>query len=221
MEFRVFETVPPEHVRELISIARRRTFKRDEVVFHHGDAADSLQLIVRGRFAVRMLTPMGQTAMLAVHGPGEAFGELALLETGSRRSATVSALEPAETFSVVRNEFFRLAASHPGVKDCLLAVMAEQIRRANERIVVAHYCDADERVRWALLQLARTYGADEDIAIPLTQEQLAEFAGTARATLNRVLQDEAAQGSIVLDRGRVRIVSAGELERRTRGVPRV
>jgi CRP/FNR family cyclic AMP-dependent transcriptional regulator len=220
VQFRVFESVPAEHVRELLSIARRRTFKRDEVVFHLGDPADSLQLIVKGRFAARISTTVGQSAMLAVYGPGESFGELALLSLGSQRSATVSALENAETFSVVRDEFLALSARHPGVKDCLLVLLAEKIRRANERIAVAHYCDADERVRWALLQLGRTYGADEEISIPLTQEQLAEYAGTARATLNRLLQEEATHGSITLDRGRVRIVAPSELERRVRGVPR-
>ena len=221
MEFEVFRDVPADHVRELLSIARRRRFKREEVVFHHGDPADSLQLIVKGHFASKLVTPLGQSAMIAVHGPGDAFGELALLATGSRRSATVSALEDAETFSVVRDEFFRLSARHPGVKDCLLAVLAEQIRRANERIMVAHYCDADERVRWALLKLARAYGG-EDIAIPLAQEQLAEYAGTARGALDPVLQEEAARGAITLERGRVRVVALGELlERRVRSVPRL
>ena len=220
MEFEVLGAVPPEHVRELLSIARRRTFKREEVVFHHGDPADSLQLIVKGRFAVRILTPLGQSAMLAVHGPGEAFGELALLAPGSRRSATVSALEAGETFSVVRDEFFRLTTRHPGVKDCLLALLAEQIRRANERIVVAHYLDAESRVRWALLQLVATYQAGEEIAIPLTQEQLAEFSGTARATVNRVLSEEAERSAVALERGRVRVLDTHELERRVRGVPR-
>jgi CRP-like cAMP-binding protein len=221
VEFRVLDGVSSENVRELLSIALRRTFKREEVVFHHGDPADSLQLIVKGRFAVRILTPLGQTAMLAVHGPGEAFGELALLAPGSSRSATVSALEPAETFSIVRDEFVRLARRNPGVKDCLLALLADRLRRANERIVVAHYLGAEARVRWALLQLAATYGTGQDVVIPLTQEQLAEFAGMARATLNRILQDEVAHGAIALDRGRVRILSTEQLERRVGGLPRV
>jgi CRP-like cAMP-binding protein len=136
------------------------------VVFHQGDPADSLHLIVKGHFAVRILTPLGHTAMLAVHGPGEAFGELALLSEGASRSATVSALEASETFSVVRGEFFRVCHRHPGVKDVLLALLAQQIRRANERIVVAHYLDADARVRWALLQLVAAYetGAGETVS---------------------------------------------------------
>jgi len=132
----------------------------------------------------------------------------------------VSALELSETFSVVRDEFFRLTTRHPGVKDCLLALLAEQIRRANERIVVAHYLDAESRVRWALLQLVATYQAGEEIAIPLTQEQLAEFSGTARATVNRVLSEEAERSAVALERGRVRVLDTHELERRVRGVPR-
>jgi CRP/FNR family transcriptional regulator, cyclic AMP receptor protein len=221
VEFQVFENVAPEHVRELLSIARRRTFERNEVVLHHGDPADSLHLIVKGHFAVRLLTTRGESALLAIRGAGEAFGELALLETGARRSATVSALDDAETFSVVQGDFFRLAKEHPGVKDCLLAILAEQIRRSNERAVVAHYCDAEERVRWALLQLGETYGASDLAAIPLTQEQLAEYAGTARATLNRVLREEVKEGTIELDRGRVRIVQPELLEKRVRRLPRL
>lgn len=214
--------VPQADVTELLSIARRRTFRREEVVFHHGDPAESLHLISKGRFASRIVTPLGQSAMLAVHGPGEAFGELALLGEGARRSATVEALEQAETFSVIRNDFHALAHRNPGVKDVLLALLAEQIRRANERIVVAHYLDSETRIRWALLQLVDAYaaGGDETV-IPLTQEQLAELAGAARATVNRVLRDEEGRGNVKLERGRVRVLDAVELARRVRGLPRV
>src|ERR1700759_3206163 len=99
MAFSLLVGVPEADVASLLSVGRRRTFRRDEVVFHRGDPADAMHLVTKGRFAVRVLTPVGQAAMLAVHGPGEAFGELALLEDGARRSATVSALEPAETFA--------------------------------------------------------------------------------------------------------------------------
>lgn len=221
MNFKVLAGVPQTEVNELLSIARRRTFRRDEVVFHHGDPADSLHLVSKGRFSVRLLTPLGHSAMLGVHGPGESFGELALLSEGSRRSATVGALEPAETFSVIRDDFFALAHRNPGVKDVLLALLAEQIRRANERIVVAHYLDADARVRWALLQLVDAYrDGSQPTTVPLTQEQLAELAGAARATVNRVLREEEGRGSVTLERGRVRVLDTGEIARRIRGLPR-
>ena len=65
--------LPPDDVRELLSIARRRTFKKGEVVFHRDDLAESLHLVVRGHFAVRVRTPVGDSVLLDVIGPGRAF----------------------------------------------------------------------------------------------------------------------------------------------------
>jgi CRP-like cAMP-binding protein len=66
MEWRLLEGVPGEEVRRLISVARRRTFERGEVVFHQGDPADSLHLVSKGRFAVRVTTPLGDEATNAI-----------------------------------------------------------------------------------------------------------------------------------------------------------
>ena len=62
-----------------------------------------------------------------------------------------------------------------------MALLAERLRCWDERIVAARFLDADARVCWALLRLVRTYGGGEEVVIPLFQENLAEFAGTARA----------------------------------------
>ena len=217
MEWRLLTDVPPDDIRELLSIARRRTFSKGEVVVHAGDPADSLHLIVEGRFAVRVMTRLGETALLAVHGPGDAFGELALVSPGAQRSATVSALEAGETRSVYRDDFARLQARHPSVNSVLVALLAEQVRRANDRIVEAHYVDADARVLRRLLELEALYGDGSGRAtIPLTQEELAEMAGTSRATVNRVLRDEQRRGTLELRRGRTIVLDLTGLERRAR-----
>lgn len=221
MEFRLLEGLPADDVRALLAIARRRTFGRDEVVFHRGDPANALHLIVKGHFAVRILTPLGHSALLAIDGPGDAFGELALVTAEASRSATVSALGPGETFAVYREEFAGLQARHPGVNVILLKLLAEQVRRSNERIVAAHYLDSETRVRWALQQLATTYSSDETapVVVPLTQEQIAELAGAARATVNRVLKEEEQRGTVELLRGKVQITDRADLARRVRGMP--
>jgi CRP-like cAMP-binding protein len=213
VEWPLLADLPPEHVRQLLGIARRRTFERGEVVFHRDDPADSLHLVARGRFAARVTTPQGDSVLLEVLGPGQAFGELALLLPGARRTATVSALEDGETHSVFRDDFALLQRTHPGVKDVLLRLLAEQLRRASDRIVEAHYVDADTRVRRRLCSLAETYG---DSVVPLTQEDLAAMAGTSRATVNRVLREEERRGTVALQRGRVTLVDVEELGRRCR-----
>lgn len=217
MEWPLLADLPQEDVRALLSISRRRTFRRGEVVFHRDDPADSLQLIVRGRFGARVMTPLGEEVLLDVMGPGRSFGELAVLEPGSRRSATVSALEDGETRSVFRDDFLRLEREHPEVKDVLLRLLADQLRRASDRLVEAHYVDADTRVRRRLLELADAYRTGERAAVvPLTQEDVAAMAGTSRATVNRVLRDEQRRGAVALARGRVSVLDRGALERRCR-----
>jgi CRP-like cAMP-binding protein len=209
----LLEGLAPEDVRQLLAIARRRTFQKGEVVFHRDDPADSLHLIARGRFAARVTTPVGDSVLLEVLGPGQAFGELALLLPGARRSASVSALEDGETRSVLRDDFALLQRTHPGVKDVLLRLLAEQLRRASDRIVEAHYVDADTRVRRRLCSLAEIYAEG---VVPLTQEDLAAMAGTSRATVNRVVRDEEKRGTLKLQRGRMTVLDVVELGSRCR-----
>jgi len=217
MEWPLLSDLAPEDVRQLLSIARRRTFDKGEVVFHRDDPAESLHLIVRGRFAARVSTQVGDSVLLDVLGPGQTFGELALLLPGERRSATVSALEDGETRSVYRDDFARLQQSHPGVKDVLLRLLAEQVRRTSDRIVEAHHVDADTRMRRRLCELAETYADGDGVAVvPLTQDDLASMAGTSRATVNRVLREEEKRGAVALERGRVKVRDAESIQRRCR-----
>jgi CRP/FNR family cyclic AMP-dependent transcriptional regulator len=217
VEWPLLADLPPEAVRKLLSIARRRTFARGEVVFHRDDPADSLHLIVRGRFGARLTTPLGDSVLFDVLAPGQTFGELALLLPGERRSATVSALEDGETRSVFRDDFVRLQRSHPAVKDVLLRLLAVQLRRVSDRVSEAHYVDADTRVRRRLVELSGSYGTEgEHSVVPLTQGDLAEMAGTSRATVNRVLRAEEKLGSIELARGRFTVLEPDELGRRCR-----
>ena len=77
--------VPDEEVRRLLSVARRRRFSRHEVVFHREDPADSLHLISKGRFAIRIMTPLGETVTIGIRGPeraGLSDGRGARIRTG-------------------------------------------------------------------------------------------------------------------------------------------
>jgi CRP-like cAMP-binding protein len=198
--------------------ARRRVFGRGEVVFHRGDPADTLHLIAKGRFAARIITPRGEAATLAILGPGDTFGELALLGA-EQRTATVAALEPGETRSVHRIDFDRLRTRNPGTGDVLIAILAEQVRRLTTYLVEALYVSADKRVLRRLVEMAAIFSPDSDgdsAVVPLTQEDLAGLAGTSRATVNRVLREEEARGTVELGRGRTTVLDADELARRGR-----
>ena len=215
MRWRLLSGVPEEDVRLLLSVARRRRFERGEVAFHRDDPGDSLHLIVSGRFAVRVMTPLGEMVWIAVRGPGENFGEMALVDEEARRSATVSALEEAETFAVRKPEFDLLRERHPSINQVLIAFLAGEVRMLDERLLEALYLPTDRRILRRLRDLSRVYqGQDGSSVIPLTQEELAEFAGAARATVNRVLREEHTRGTIELQRGKTRVLDPDELARR-------
>ena len=210
MQWPILAGVPEEDARRVLSIARRRTFARREVVFHHGDPADTLHLVASGRFAVRIQTPLGDTVMLSLLGPGEAFGEIALLDGVGPRSATVVALEKAETRAIHKLDFDALVQRNPGVADLLARALALRVRRLSELLLEAHYVPADRRV---LRRLAE-FGLDDGI-VPLTQEELSNLAGTSRATVNRVVRDAQARGELAVHRGRIEVLDTAALVARS------
>jgi CRP-like cAMP-binding protein len=219
----LFRGLPQPELRRLIAIARRRRFGKHEVVFHSGDPADTLHLVLRGRFAARIETELGDTVTLAVHGAGDAFGELALLDLEQSRSTTVAALEAGETYAVHRDDFTRLRGRYPSVNDVLARLLAARVRRVSELLAEAFSVPADRRVLRRLLELAELYGDGEaGTIVPLSQSELAGLAGTSRATVNRVLRAEAKRGAVTLRRGGATVLDPAGLARRAkaaRGLP--
>jgi CRP-like cAMP-binding protein len=216
VQWRLLAGVPEEEVRLLLSIARRRRFARGEVVFHRDDPGDSLHLIALGHFAINVMTPIGDTVTIAVRGPGENFGEMALVGEG-RRSATVEALERAETFAVYQADFERLRTEHPSVGNIVTAFLVNEVRMLNERLLEALYVPSERRVLRRLVELAAIYGDGGAAAeVPITQEALATFAGASRGTVNRVLRDEQHRGTIELRRGKTIVLDAAGLRKRAR-----
>ena len=217
MEWTLLASVPAEDVRQLLSVARRRTFRKGEVVFHRGDPADSLHLISKGRFKVQVMTPLGEPATIAIRGPGDSFGEMAIVGEGAKRSATIEALEQAETFCVLDAEFRRLRRAHPGVDQLVMDFLASEVRMLNERLLEALYLPVEKRVLRRLAELAELYGSgDSEVVIPLTQEEIAGLAGATRATVNQVLRGEQQRGTLSLARGRTIVPDRSALAARAR-----
>jgi CRP/FNR family cyclic AMP-dependent transcriptional regulator len=199
--------------REVLAVAAWRRFDRGVVLFHEGEAGGSLHVLMRGRVAVRVMTPDGDTATLNVIGPGAAFGELSLLGPAAQRTATVQAIEPAQTLVLQRADFERLRRSYPSVDRLLVEYLAAQVRRLSERLTEALCFEARIRVLRRLLELDSVF---ERGPVAVTQEEIATMAGTTRPTVNRVMQDLAEAGIVELGRGRFTVADPAALVRAAR-----
>jgi CRP-like cAMP-binding protein len=188
----------------LFGQARRRAFRRNEVVFHEGDAADTLHFVETGHVAVRAATDMGDSVTFRILGPGDVFGELSLLTTPVRRYASVVALEPTVTHCIHRDHFEELRERDLSIDRVLIELLAGQVRRLSADLVEALFVSVDTRVLRRLLAMAELYGgAGPGTRVPLTQEELAHLAGTSRATASRVLRSAEKAGAIALRRAAI------------------
>ena len=216
MDWPLLEVLPADQRRRLLSRTRRRRFRRGEVVFHEGDPGDSLHLIDKGHVAVKRSTPLGDVATLLVLGPGDVFGELAVVAPGPR-NATVVALDPVETLALYGEVFDELRETHPAVDRVLVHALVREVRRLSAMLVEALYVPADKRICLRLVELTRIFtvaGQGGAVVIPLTQEELAQLAGTTRPTANRVLRSAEEAGAVRVARGRIEVLDAAAVARR-------
>ena len=200
---------------QVLAGGRARRFAAREVLFHEGDPGDTFHLLMAGRVAVRVHTPMGDVATLAVLGAGDVVGELAVLNPTGRRTATVVALERTETLAFQHEVLDRLRRTCPAADRFLLETMATAIRRTSAMLLDALYVPSDRRVLRRLVDLEDRYrGPGPTTEIPLTQEEVATLAGASRATVNQVLRAAQADGYVRLRRGRIAILDGVALRRR-------
>jgi len=215
MDWPVLASLPPHEQRKLVAGLRRRSYHRDEVIFHQGDPADTLHLIATGHVSVRVTLPGGEFVVVAIHGPGDVFGEIALVGSPHARAGTVVALERCETLSLGRDEFDRLRASYPGVDRFLVELLSARVERLNNYLLEALYVPAERRVLRRLLHLCELYaGDDQRIVIPVTQEMLASLAGTTRPTANQVLRRLVASDIVAISRSQIVVLDRQSLRQR-------
>jgi CRP-like cAMP-binding protein len=215
MDWPVLASLPPDERRTLAAGLRRRAYRRDEVIVHQGDPANTLHLIAAGHASVRVTLPGGEFVVVGILGSGDAFGERALVGEPNSRGATVVALERCETLSLGRDEFERLRSAYPGVDRFLVDLLARRVDKLNTYLLETLFVPAERRVLRRLLELCELYPADgKGIVIPVTQETLASLAGTTRPTANQVLRRLVAGGIVTVSRSQVVVLNRAGLRQR-------
>src|SRR5579872_6904501 len=129
----LFAGLADEDIRELMSVARRRTFRSGEVIFHRDDPGQVLYIIKEGKVKICLISPDGQEISLVVFGKGECFGELALLD-GLPRSADAIALEKVECYTLQRSDFHNAIMKNPKIAIQVLEVLSKRLRNTDNMV---------------------------------------------------------------------------------------
>lgn len=142
-----------------------------EIIFHSGDAAEALYVIVSGGVSVYLTDKdLGLTVELSRLGPGQAFGEMALI-TGDPRSASVRALVDSYLVKVNRKIFFRLVQAAPQVGLTIAAVLARRLKDVNREAGVSFGTLRNRDWDPTLLQLVPLNIIRRHRMLPIEQEE--------------------------------------------------
>jgi CRP/FNR family transcriptional regulator/CRP/FNR family cyclic AMP-dependent transcriptional regulator len=213
----LFAELPPDRLRELAQMCRRRVYQRGETIFHKGDPGTGLYVLTEGQVKIVLPSEAGEEALLAVLEPGDFFGELALFD-GQPRSATVVAVTRAETLLLPRDDFLGFVTRNAEVAVALFAVLSRRLRATDELIEDAVFLDVPGRLAKRLLDLAARHGRQTErgleIDLKLTQQDLAAMVGATRESVNKHLGWMRDRRLLLLDRQRIILLRPDELRKR-------
>jgi type IV pilus assembly protein PilB len=130
-ELPLFSGLTPSQIADIEARMHRREFAPQQIIVREGGPGDAAFLIVSGLVAVRHKdTGSGVEFGLAELGPGQMFGEMALI-TGKPRTASVVAVQPTTCAVLERSDFQRALQDHPEIALALARVIAERLENAN------------------------------------------------------------------------------------------
>lgn len=213
----LFAGLADEDIRELMSLAKRRTFRNNEVIFHREDPGQVLYVIKEGKVKISLISPDGQEISLVVFGKGECFGEFAILD-GLPRSADAVALEKVECYTLQRSDFHNAIMKNPKIAIQIIEVLTKRLRITDQMVEDLIFLDVYGRVAKKLLELADTHGTKVDdgtrIDVRLTQQELASMVGASRESVNKVMGYFTDKNLISTDKHKITLHRISELKRR-------
>jgi CRP/FNR family cyclic AMP-dependent transcriptional regulator len=196
-----------ESDREAINkLAVTRSYAKNTLVMCEGDRSDSLYIVLTGKVKVFLSDEEGKEVTLNTQGPGEYFGELAMLDEAPR-SASVVTVEDTKLAVVSKAAFDECLEKNPKIALTLIRGLARRLRELTENVRNLALMDVYGRVARTLLDLAEDKGGKQVISQKLTQREIASMVGASREMVSRILRDLSVGGYITIEN---RIITINE-----------
>jgi CRP/FNR family transcriptional regulator, polysaccharide utilization system transcription regulator len=192
---------------EITARKRCRTYSRGEIIFYAGDRPLDLFCVQKGMVKIYRVGSDGREQIVRLAAPGDVVGYRSLIG-GESYAAFAAAIEDVEICHIPRDLFLSLLAEQPALAANIMALLAGELRIAEERIVDMAQKPVRERLAETLLLMKSSYGVDADgttLSIRLTRIELSSFIGTAPETVSRALAVMKEEGIIEMEGRRIMI----------------
>jgi CRP/FNR family cyclic AMP-dependent transcriptional regulator len=209
---RLFRGLPSKTIQRISALSIRRGYSTGAIVFSQADPGDALYGVVTGKIRISASSASGREMFLNIMEPGDAFGEIALLD-GRHRTATATAITQSELIIITRDHFLELLKLEPQLVSHVVQLLCERIRWTSGLAEESALLSVPERLARRLLSLAQLHGHQipNGVELRISQEDVSRFLGLSRQAVNQYLQSWKVQGWLTLGRGKIVILDETSL----------
>ncbi len=211
----LFKGVSGQDLQVIGRIAKTREMKKGETIFSKSSPGDSLYIVSKGRVKIFIQSATGKTKIFDYLEPGDFFGEMALFSSLDR-SAAAKAVEPSTVIIIHAKDFQGILRTRPDMSLSMLKTLCIRLRRADQEIESLSFNNVLGRIAKILLDLSDRYGkktpAGVMIKMPLSHQELADMAGTAREMVTRVLNRFKRTGCLSIEGKTVTLTDPAKLQ---------
>jgi CRP/FNR family transcriptional regulator, cyclic AMP receptor protein len=208
----IFCDLDPEALDQLCRYAKHATLKRGATIYSKGDPGNSLYAVISGTAKMSVSSAGGRSAILNLIGPGEIFGEIALLD-GLARSADATAHTNCEVFVIDRREFIPFVGSQPALAMKFIELLCTRLRQTSDQVEQIILQNLPGRLASALIRLTEKHKLGPGgRTIAITQQEISEMVGMTRESINKQLRVWAARNWVRLEHGAIVVLNATPLQ---------
>jgi len=204
----LFEEMSDEVVERLASICQVETVSKRHSIFEAGDEPDGLRIVIEGLIRVWINDEDGQELTITLVEPGDALGEISLLD-GQLRSANASAIEKSKVVFLSRSAFEQVLDENPAFARQLIILLCEMLRRNTSDLSGFAFDDLQVRLSRKIHELAFAHAtiADGKASFERTfsQTELANMLGATREAINKRLAIMSQMKLISIEKGRITV----------------
>jgi CRP-like cAMP-binding protein len=207
----IFSDLDPEALDQLCRYAKHTTLKRGTTIVSKGDPGNSLIVVISGTIKISVSSPDGRSAILNLIGPGEIFGEVAVLD-GKARTADATANSNCEIYVIDRRDFIPFVRSQPALAMKFIELLCTRLRWTSDQVEEVILQNLPGRLASALLRLTEKHKlAPAGRTIAITQQEISEMVGMTRESINKQLRAWAARNWVRLEHGAIVVLDVASL----------
>ncbi len=187
----IFSELSDKECSTLQKFFKPRNYLKNSMIILEEEYGDLVFVVQTGTIKITRVNDEGKEVILALLGPGEIFGELAILD-GEARSANALAQENCQLLAINKEDFLEILKNNFSVSYNLMCELAKRLRKSDQQIEALSLSDAEHRIGVSLLNLAEDMGVIRKGKVTIQnlpfQQDIANMAGTSRETVSRVLK---------------------------------